>query len=423
LAAAGLVCAVGACKEDGGTAADVVAAPDCSDPLPYPLGGKCVACLADEDCPEVQSCNQNLHLCVCPDERPYFDGTECRKCLADKHCKDKKGCDQKTLECVDVQCSGELRYVYDGQCVECTVEGHCKGDLVCDPADHACKCEDPDLKELDAACVECTKSSECQPGQVCNSDENVCQEYASSCPPEKPFLTQGICVECLEDADCKKAGYTCLLTKHACMPPPLECDPPTPYELNGKCLECLATAHCPEGMLCKEVTKTCEEPVSTGQCQPNGTGKTVGFQIGDFQVVDCEGTPVSLHDYCGQAKAVWLITVAGWCGACDQYAPEANQIWLQYKDKGLQLLFVLGEDPQGNKPSTAYCKQWTASHSVTAPVLIDASWGTLYTKVASKGTSLPWDFLFDGDDMKFVWEAVDYSTQALLQNIEKLLAD
>jgi len=418
-----LLMSAGCGGEDGDGDADVVQGLDCTEAVPHQVGAQCVECADDSHCPEGRLCSLDAHQCVCPESAPCFDGAECRECLKNADCQEGRLCDLKSYLCIELACDEALTNVFDGECEECVVDEHCPGDQVCNSHARVCQCPNPKHKFVDGKCVECTKSSECQPGYVCNKDTNLCELYASSCPDDKPFFLQGECVQCLVDSDCKGEGETCHLTKSMCMPPPLDCEGAVPYAYKGECVQCLGTQHCGEGLICKEVTLTCEEPVSTGECSPNGTGKTIGFQIGDFQVTDCDGTPVSLHEYCGQAKAVWLIMVAGWCGACDGYAPEANNIWLQHKDKGLQLLFILGEDPNSNKPNPGYCKQWAANHSVTAPVLVDTSWMTMAKKISPGGNSLPWDLLLDGDDMKFVWESVNYSSEALTQEINKLLND
>ena len=410
--------------DDGdGTDVDVVEQLDCDGEALYQAGSLCVECTANEHCPEAQSCSADANQCVCPEAIPQFDGEVCRGCLNDGHCGEGEGCDLNEFACAAADCGGDTPYLFAGNCVECTDDEQCKGELECNAHAHICQCPDPKSKVVDGECVECTKSSECSPGYICDKDTGMCKAYASSCPADKPLFLGGECVECVEDSDCDGAGETCHLDKHTCMPPPLECPEDLPYEHMGKCVQCLATFHCVEGKLCKEVTKTCEDPVSTGECIPNGNGKKVGFQIGDFQVVDCDGTPVSLHENCGTQKAVWLITVAGWCGACDGYAPEANQTWLKYKEQGLQLYFVLGEDPNSGKPTPGYCKQWAIDHSVTAPVLIDQSWVTMDTKISASGNELPWDFLLDGDDMTFVWESVQFSPGELENQIKKLLND
>lgn len=46
-------------------------------------------------------------------------------------------------------------------------------------------------------------------------------------------------------------------------------------------------------------------------CTPDGTGVTLGAEIANFELQNCEGEMVALHDNCG-ATAVWLVAAAGW---------------------------------------------------------------------------------------------------------------
>ena len=46
-------------------------------------------------------------------------------------------------------------------------------------------------------------------------------------------------------------------------------------------------------------------------CTPEGTGDTIGAEIGDFAMTTCEGEPINFHDNCGY-EAVWVVAVADW---------------------------------------------------------------------------------------------------------------
>ena len=47
-------------------------------------------------------------------------------------------------------------------------------------------------------------------------------------------------------------------------------------------------------------------------CIPEGTGNGLGDNVADFTLQRCDGTFVSLHEMCGAATAVWLVTSAFW---------------------------------------------------------------------------------------------------------------
>ena len=46
-------------------------------------------------------------------------------------------------------------------------------------------------------------------------------------------------------------------------------------------------------------------------CTPEGTGNTVGAEIADFAMTNCEGEELYFHDNCGY-EAVWIVAVADW---------------------------------------------------------------------------------------------------------------
>jgi hypothetical protein len=47
-------------------------------------------------------------------------------------------------------------------------------------------------------------------------------------------------------------------------------------------------------------------------CVEGGTGFGIGDQIKNFQLQNCNGDWVNLHDACGLTKAIWIVAVAGW---------------------------------------------------------------------------------------------------------------
>ena len=47
-------------------------------------------------------------------------------------------------------------------------------------------------------------------------------------------------------------------------------------------------------------------------CVPQGTGPNIGNKIKNFQLQNCNGQWINLHDKCGQSKALWIVATAGW---------------------------------------------------------------------------------------------------------------
>ena len=145
-------------------------------------------------------------------------------------------------------------------------------------------------------------------------------------------------------------------------------------------------------------------------CVAAGTGNNIGDNVGDFTLSNALGQEASLHAYCGSAKAVWIVLTAGWCGACESFVPAAYQKWMEtYRDQGVELLVVVGEDAGGNPPSPEYLKQY-ANKAEEAIVFGDNSAGRSWPSVldrinnyASGSFGIPWSAVLRGSSMEYVW--------------------
>jgi len=150
-----------------------------------------------------------------------------------------------SVECRDSQdCPKDRKLCAGGTCVECLLDSHC------DPRHPAC---------LGNACVECRANAGCGPGQTCNSVLNVC---ASSCTlddqctgPATPRCSGelDLCVQCVEDADCKGPGGEV-------------CD------RGGRCVGCRSDADCSPDAgrpACLPSTQRCEQCNGDEQCAPD----------------------------------------------------------------------------------------------------------------------------------------------------------
>ncbi len=453
----------GAC-DDGGGGGSSEPPIDCQPPKPFFLDGICVECEGDGDCPTGQGCTDE-NACVCPAAAPVWDGEACvgcthtsdcaqgevcddcsatcvalaepceklyvcnavcTDCMSDDDCDGSDVCDLGAGACFENNCEGDTPVLFIGECVECLVDGDCPGELVCNAKAYLCECENPMLKVTDdGQCVECSNSFDCPQGEMCDTDTNLCEPTTSGCPDDKPFFWNGECVECLDDSNCPLEGASCHLTKYYCIPPPLECDGHAPYEYQGECVQCIEYAHCPLGKICDFNEHKCIDG-GGGECAapPGGTGTHVGDLIGTFALDDCLGNKHVLHDSCGTAKAVWFIQVAGWCGACEQYGPQAWEYAQGFFGQGLELYFILGEDAGGGPPNQAFCNQYAEGHGFDATnVLMDPHWQTFGSFITIGGNSLPWDVLLDGDDMMFVWESMDPNFAVLQSELNKLLGN
>jgi hypothetical protein len=156
-------------------------------------------------------------------------------------------------------------------------------------------------------------------------------------------------------------------------------------------------------------------PLSTAQgtCVENGTGNNVGDNIRNFTLTNCYGDEVDLHSRCGLTEAVWIVATAGWCGACEQFVPVANERATKLQSDGLDLMVVIGENNASAAPSLQYCKDYAGAKGLDpAATFIDndgqRSWPVLFEAIntySGGSIGLPWNAVLDGRSMEYVWSS------------------
>ena len=190
-----------------------------------------------------------------------------------------------------------------------------------------------------------------------------------------------------------------------------ECD------VDGSCIPVEGMACDPEcGSYCGGGGPGPDDPGEGGpavdHCVEEGSGPLLHDNIADFQLRNCNGDWVSLHDYCGSIKALWIVAVAGWCGACSAYLPQIAEIEDQARQLGrsLRAWIVLGADSNDNPPSQAFCQGYATRYDLDpTKVFYDAQWETLFGHVfpylQNDTLLLPWEALLDGDNMEYVYHS------------------
>ncbi len=195
------------------------------------------------------------------------------------------------------------------------------------------------------------------------------------------------------------------------------------------------------------------------ECVAEGTGVLLGDNIKNISYTNCLGETVNLHDGCGQAKALWLIATAGWCSACadfisnlvGQHGGSLSRAKVAEETPGLDMLILLGENRQGDKPTLEYCNEYaTTSKLDPAMVVVDwtdeesvvpliepsdaaigtnslgITWAAInpYLVADSQGqvaSGYPWWALLDPRNMSYVWS--DYADRTDFQTaITELLS-
>ncbi|MBM4355396.1 MAG: hypothetical protein FJ109_16690 [Deltaproteobacteria bacterium] len=221
----------------------------CGQATPFCIGGQCVECESDSDCPNLLEC---------------ADG-DCEPLPCDQVCSLLSvECGLVTAECNCGTCSGLQDQCLGGQC-QCVPED-CNGlSKECGDWDDGCGGT--------ASCGACSTGTKCE-GGFCETDcgyvcaGKQCGTFVGcpcgpGCTAEQPFcLPQGLCVECLGDGDCE-AGYACVSNVCTCVPETctdLGIDCGTVPDGCGDSLECGA---CDPGYLCTEGACTPDVPSCT----------------------------------------------------------------------------------------------------------------------------------------------------------------
>ncbi len=132
-------------------------------------------------------------------------------------------------------------------------------------------------------------------------------------------------------------------------------------------------------------------------------GNGVGSHIADFEMEQWDGTPWTFHENCGGGvKAIWIFLSTGWCAACEQYADKAERYYQSFKDMGLRIVWIVGEDAAGNAPTPEYMRQYYERKNVTFTVLRDDFFMVTqqFIDPVAAGNSLPRQYILDGRAME-----------------------
>lgn len=105
----------------------------------------------------------------------------------------------------------------------------------------------------------------------------------------------------------------------------------------------------------------------TADAKDRESSKPAAAVVVDHEVKDIDGRSVSLKEYRG--KAVLIVNVASECGYTPQYA-ELEQLYRQYRDRGLVVLGFPSNDFGGQEPgSSAEIKKFAQEqYGVTFPL-------------------------------------------------------
>lgn len=138
-----------------------------------------------------------------------------------------------------------------------------------------------------------------------------------------------------------------------------------------------------------------------------------GEKAADFTLPDINGKKVSFSEFKG--KVVVLNFWATWCGPCRAEMPSLNNLYNEYKDKGLVVLAVSVDASE--KPVKSFAREL----KLTFPVLMDKDKAVSFDEYAALG--LPTTFLIDknGIVIEKIMGEREWDSPQMKEKILKLL--
>ncbi len=138
-----------------------------------------------------------------------------------------------------------------------------------------------------------------------------------------------------------------------------------------------------------------------------------GSAAPDFTLADIHGKKVSLSEFKG--SVVILNFWGTWCRPCTEEMPSLNNLYLEFKDKGLVVL-AISVDPT-EKP----VRSFISGEKLALPVLLDSNKEVYFDSYAVMG--LPTSFIIDknGVVMEKIMGEQEWDSPAMKERILNLL--
>ncbi len=225
------------------------------------MTGACVDCLSDADCagkPHAGRCDPMTYTCVeclgpsdCPYHNPGCSGGHCGFCQGDLECPLNENCNNGSCACTNNGgCGGDAPVCLSSGVCGCRQSSDCAGGFICDPTfpngacaescatPGVCQGATPDCDLDSGICVECVEAAECRDagiGKYCNPDNVcvVCQVPADCADAGAPYCVAGRCVQCQKPTDCPANAPGCDYSTGQCGSCTFDMDCPTGESCNG----------------------------------------------------------------------------------------------------------------------------------------------------------------------------------------------
>jgi hypothetical protein len=97
---------------------------------------------------------------------------------------------------------------------------------------------------------------------------------------------------------------------------------------------------------------------------------------------------------------------------------SVQEIFQNYQHKGLQVLWVVGEDEEKQIPSLDWIANWKAKEGATFTVVRDANFFQVYGAVNPHSNALPHQYILDASNMELIFATggVDPAAEELIFN-------
>lgn len=177
-----------------------------------------------------------------------------------------------------------------------------------------------------------------------------------------------------------------------------------------------------------------DEPVELrpSRCDPaliDGCAR-IGETISEVSFDQCgDDGPAPLDEIGDDPKAIVMFLTAGWCPACSAAMPEMARLAAERADEGLEVVYLVGEDPQYQPPTTEYCQAYAGRYPDARAdrFFRDGDFATFFGRVwrypTPQGTfGMPWIGVIDGRDMTYVWSKAAMDGRTLEEVVDALLA-
>ena len=139
---------------------------------------------------------------------------------------------------------------------------------------------------------------------------------------------------------------------------------------------------------------------------PELEGKGPGRQIANFPLQVWNGDRFDFHQNCGGGtKAVWVFLSTGWCGACETYARTAQEFYSEFRDQGLEIVWIVGEDRDRNPPSREYMARYQMEKNADFTIIRDNDFNQTrrFIDPNAAGNILPRQYVIDASNMEMLY--------------------